>query len=77
MKSLVDIIFTPRAEALLQGATGIHRYQFDTDGLPAVGDSLRLRLAPSGSVQEFVCTARLWDLSQTGERRLVLTLDFV
>ena len=76
MDTLVDIVFTPHAEALLQGETGIHRYTFATGEQPNIGDSIALRSSPSGAVQTFVCTARLWDFSRTGERRLQLTLDF-
>lgn len=74
----MNIDFTPRAETLLAGQTGVHPYGAERlpEEVPNIGDTIRLRLAPSGKVLDFVCTTRLWDFSQTGKQQVTLTLDF-
>jgi hypothetical protein len=69
----VQTTFSKRAEALLQGETGLYQFQYEV--IPSVGDKLSVRTAPSGKALTFVCTERHFNFAEKGNHFIQLAFD--
>jgi hypothetical protein len=69
----VQTNFTLAAEKLLDGASGLLKFNYDIH--PNVGDKLTVKTSPNMKVLSFVCIERHFDFSKTEEPQIVLLFD--
>jgi len=69
----VQTNFTKRAEALLQGETGIFEFQYEA--IPNVGDKLSIRTSPGQKTLTFVCIERHFNFIERSNHFIELVFD--